>query len=136
MYGQPNAYGNQPYYQQQQQYYGQPPYLQPVTVEPVYFNPPQQNYMPNYYQPPPQGPTVITIQNNSQSGHPCQFCGMNTENIARRKIGCAVVSWSVCLLLTTGILCCLPFFMDGCKDTEIICVKCQNVKARYEAQCC
>ena len=93
-YGQPPAYGGQPGY-------GAP--MQPV-VEPVYM--PQQQ----------AGPTVIQINNDDNDGTPCQFCGTNTNHICRRKVGCVAIAWGICLLWTTGILCCLPCCMDGCKD--------------------
>ena len=118
MYGQPPPPG-----------YGQP-YGQPAYGQPGYGQPP----------PPPvygnQGPTVIHINNDDNDGTPCQFCGGNTEHITRRKVGCVAIAWGCCLLYFTGILCCLPCFIDGCKDVELICVKCQNVKNTIPANCC
>lgn len=111
MYGQPPppGYGT----------YGQPP-------PPAYYPPPQQ-----------QGPTVITIANNGgDDGTPCQFCGKNTDHITRRTVGCTAIAWGCCLFYFTGILCCLPCFMDGCKDIELVCIKCQNVKSEIPASCC
>jgi hypothetical protein len=33
-------------------------------------------------------------------------------------------------------LCCIPLCTDSCKDTELICVKCQTVKSKLPAKCC
>lgn len=115
MYGQP-GYGPG---------YGQPPgYGPPGYGAPGYGAPPPPAYG---YGAPQGGPTVIHI-NNDDDGTPCQFCGTNTNHITRRKVGCVAIAWGICLLWTTGILCCLPCFIDGCKDVEMVCIKCQNVK--------
>lgn len=110
--------------------YGQPmmqPVMQPV-VQPMYMPPPP---------PPQQGPTVITIGNqNRNEGTPCQFCGTSTGQIVRKKVGCVAIAWGLCLFWFTGILCCLPCCMDGCKDSELVCVKCQQVKNTIPANCC
>jgi len=116
---------------------------QPMYGQPVYGQPMMQPVQPMYgMQPPPppiqqQGPTIITIgNNNNNDGTPCQFCGTNTAQITRRKVGCVAILWGLCLLWTTGFLCCLPCCMDNCKDTEIVCVKCQQVKNVIPANCC
>ena len=124
MYGQPPPpnYG-QPYGQQP---YGQPGYGQPP--------PPNYGHMPppNYGQ---QGPTIIHV-NNDDDGTPCQFCGGNTDHVCRRTIGCVAIAWGCCLFYFTGFLCCLPCCIDGCKDVELVCIKCQNVKNTIPANCC
>ena len=124
MYGQPPPpnYG-QPYGQQP---YGQPGYGQPP--------PPNYGHMPppNYGQ---QGPTIIHV-NNDDDGTPCQFCGGNTDHVCRRTIGCVAIAWGCCLFYFTGFLCFLPCCIDGCKDVELVCIKCQNVKNTIPANCC
>ena len=99
--------------------YGQPGYGQPA-----------------YGMPQQQGPTIIHINNDDNDGTPCQFCGTNTTHITRRKVGCVAIAWGCCLFYFTGILCCLPCCIDGCKDVELVCVKCQNVKTVIPATCC
>ena len=128
MYGQPMyaqpAYG--------QPVYGQPAFGQPMYGQPMYGQ-------PGFVAPPPAqtGPTIITIRDNDDNnGTPCQFCGTNTPQITRKTVGCVAVAWGVCLLWTTGFLCCLPCCMDTCKDTELVCVKCQQVKNTIPANCC
>ena len=113
--------------------YGQPMYGQPMMqpmMQPVMMAPP----------PPPvqQGPAIITIgnNNNDNGGSHCSFCGTNTQQFPRKKVGCTAILWGLCLLWTTGFLCCIPCFMDGCKDTELICAKCQQVKQTIPANCC
>lgn len=135
MYGQP-MYG-QPIYGQpgyvQPPVYGQPSYGQPMYGQPMYGQ-------PGFMAPPPppqNGPTIIKISDNHQNnGTPCQFCGTNTGQLTRKTVGCVAVMWGICLLWTTGILCCLPCCMDNCKDTELVCVKCQQIKNTIPANCC
>lgn len=130
MYGQP-VYG-QPAYIQPPVYgqpaYGQPMYGQPAFGQPGFISPP----------PPPQqtGPTIITLGGNNDNGTPCQFCGTNTNQIIRRKVGCVAIMWGVCLFVSTGFLCCLPCCLDNCKDTELVCVQCQQIKNTIPANCC
>lgn len=124
-------------------YYNQPP------PQPIYGQPYQQPYVqPGYGAPPPPpvygygaptgptGPTIITINDNDNDGTPCQYCGVKTSHIVRRKMGCVAASWCVCLFLTTGFLCFLPCVMDGCQDVQFICIKCQSVKTTIPANCC
>ena len=92
----------------QQPGYGAPPppmYGQPGYGQPAYGYPPQQ-----------QGPTIIHINNDDDDGTPCQYCGTGTTHITRRKVGGVAIAWGCCLFFTTGILCCLPCCIDGCKD--------------------
>ncbi|MFM7857506.1 MAG: LITAF-like zinc ribbon domain-containing protein [Flammeovirgaceae bacterium] len=48
------------------------------------------------------------------------------------------VTWIWCfgLFIFTGICCFFPFCVDSCQDTELVCMNCQCVKARQEANCC
>ena len=102
---------------------------------------------PGYGMPPPgygappgygnAGPTVIHIDNDGDDGTPCQYCGTNTTHICRRVNGGVTYAWCCCLLLTTGILCFVPFcFCENCKDVELVCIKCQQVKNTIPANCC
>jgi len=126
MYGQPMQPMQPMYGQPMQPMYGQP--QPPMMMAPV---------QPMYQPPPQQGPTIITIQDNdNHSGSPCQFCGTNTGQIVRKKVGCVAIAWGVCLFWFTGFLCCIPCCMDGCKDSELVCVKCQQVKNTIPANCC
>lgn len=103
MYGQPMM---QPMMQPMQPMYGQPGYMQPPPMQPMY-GAPQQT-----------GPTIIKIDvDGDGNGSPCQFCGTNTGQIVRKKVGCVAIAWGLCLLWATGFLCCLPCCMDGCKDS-------------------
>jgi len=117
MYGQPM----QPMYGQQ----NQQPMMQPMMQQQM-------------YQPQQQGPTIITIDggNRDNNGSPCQFCGTNTGQIMRKKVGCVAIIWGLFLFFFTGVLFCLPCLMDGCKDTELVCVKCQQIKNTIPANCC
>lgn len=130
MYGAQVNFGQQPPY-------GQPGYGQPAYGQPGYGMPPPPP--PMYgggYQQQPAGPTIIHINNDDDDGTLCQMCGKKTTHIARKKMGCVAWGWVCCLLWTTGFFCWLPCCMDGCKDTELVCVSCNNVKTNIQANCC
>jgi hypothetical protein len=118
--------------------YGQP-MMQPAYGQPMYGQPMMQQQpmmmQPTYMQPPPQqGPTIIKIDDNKNEGTPCKFCGTNTSQIVKKKMGCVAVVWCICLF---GVaLCFLPCCMDGCKDSDLVCIKCQQVKNTIPANCC
>ncbi len=112
--------------------YGQPAYGAPYGAPP-----------PAYYPPPPpppaaQGPMIINLGNNNNSGghgSPCISCGKDTDNMPRKKIGCVAILWCLCLL-GSGFCWLYPLCTDGCKDTELVCVRCQTVKTKIPANCC
>lgn len=116
-------------------YYGQPP-PPPVYGQPGYGMPPPPPVYGYGAPPPAMGPTIIQINDNDDDGTPCQYCGTKTSHITRRKVGCVAIGWCFCLLVTTGFLFWLPCCMDGCKDVELVCVKCQSVKNTISANCC
>ena len=115
------------------------PMMQPV-MQPMMMMPPPPP--PAYYPPPPpqqQGPMIINLSgnnNNSGSGSPCPTCGKETGNIPRKTIGCVTIVWCLVLFFLTGVACCYPFCTDSCKDTELVCVRCQTVKSKISANCC
>ena len=97
---------------------------------------------PMYAPPPPApaaGPTVITVgggNNNSGEGSPCPSCARDTGNMPRKKVGAVAIIWCVtCFILGGGVCSLIPLCSDGCKDTEIVCVRCQTVKSKIEANC-
>ena len=118
--------------------YGQP--MQPMYGQPMYGQPMQPMYgQPMMMAPPPmvqQGPTIIKIDGGNNGGSHCQFCNSSTGQMVRKKVGCVAILWGLFLLWLTGFLCCLPCCMDGCKDSEIVCTKCQQVKQTIPANCC
>lgn len=95
---------------------------------------------PAYYPPPAPaaGPTVINIDQHYSSGSPCVTCGIDTDVVPRKKIGCVAIAWFICLLFFCAelCLCVLPLATDKCKYTELICVKCQTIKQTIPANCC
>lgn len=116
------------------------PMMQPVqpVMMPSYAPPP-----PTYYPPPQpqqQGPMIINLGNNnndSGSGSPCPTCAKDTGNIPRKTIGCVTIAWCLVLFfLTGGMAFCYPLCTDSCKDTELVCVRCQTVKSKVPANCC
>jgi hypothetical protein len=80
---------------------------------------------------------IINLGNQGGGdGSPCPTCGKDTGNIPRKKIGCVAIAWCLCLFFFTGSFWCYPLCSDGCKDTELVCVKCQQVKSKIPANCC
>jgi hypothetical protein len=109
--------------------YGAPTYVPPPPA-PVYY-PPQQTQ---------QGPMIINLGNNNGNnnhGSPCPVCQHDTDHIPRKKIGGVAIAWCICLLFF-GFYgpCLIPLCTDRCKDTEIVCIKCQQVKNTIQANCC
>jgi hypothetical protein len=83
----------------------------------------------------PQPSPVIIVQNNTYD-LPCPFCGCPTQTIPIKKAGGVTYLWCCCLLWFTGILCCIPFCVDSCLDTHLVCVRCNNSKQVIPANCC
>ena len=66
----------------------------------------------------------------------CPYCDRGTKNITKRKVGCTTIFWCLCLLLTVPGFFWIPFCCDGCKDTDLVCEQCGNVKTNIPANCC
>lgn len=114
--------------------YGAPMAPPMVAPAPVYAPP-----APAYYPPPAPGPTIITIGNTGGSNQTqCNSCGRPTDSIPRKKVGPVAIAWCLCLLFTVGFygLCLVPLCSDNCKDTQLVCAKCAQIKATISANCC
>jgi hypothetical protein len=111
MYGYPQQQPMQPMYG------GQPGFQQPGFQQPG-FQQPMMMQQP-VMRPQQQGPTIINIT-KKEGGTKCPFCGETTESRPRKSAGC--VTWCWCIFL--GPLFFVPFCVDGCKDTELVCEKC------------
>lgn len=122
--------------------------MQMVPVAPVMMAPPPPVYYPPppppppvYYPPPPppqqaQQTIIITGGNDNDNGSACRTCGRDTGNVMRKKLGCVGITWCICLALTTGFACYLPLTRDDCKDTQILCNRCQTLKNTVPANFC
>lgn len=129
----------QPVSYQQPQFYNNAPMGYPAPYQAA---PYQQGYPPgaqyqvqppmnNQYRPMPPPPPIII---NTNSVNVCQFCHKNASVFHRRKAGCAVWSWCLCLFLFTGLCCWIPCVIDECHDEEVICSSCQGVKAYFTSR--
>lgn len=108
--------------------------------------PPNQGFNPNAGQGfNPNGgqgfnPNYVPPYNNQgfQPGRGllCPVCRRETDNFPKKVPGGVTWIWCFGLFIFTGICCCIPFCVDSCQDTEMVCVSCQCVKARIEANCC
>jgi hypothetical protein len=68
---------------------------------------------------------VMVIEHNARLK--CPICNEATDTIVKKTYGRTTWSWFVCMIFTTG-LCCIPFFVDRCKDVQQVCSRCGNVK--------
>ena len=107
------------------------PVVPVAPVAPMYAAPPP---------PPPQAaPTVITVvQNNDDDTRSlCPTCGRDTSTLTRKVVGGVALAWFCCMLWTLGWtgLCFMPCRIDSCKDTELVCMRCQTVKQKISANC-
>jgi len=66
----------------------------------------------------------------------CPICRQETGSLTRKVAGGVTWIWCFGLFIFTGICCFIPFCVDSCQDTELVCMNCQFVKARQEANCC
>lgn len=93
--------------------------------------------MPNPYNNYGVRPQVVVIQNGLPlpGGVICPYCMRETQTLVRHVPG--TVTWLWCIFMTffTGF-CCIPFCIDSCQDVVMICMNCQQVKARQLANCC
>jgi hypothetical protein len=107
----------------------------------------QQNNGGQGFQPNQPIPPIPPIQgqgfppNQGQGYGPngqlhCPFCGRWTDSVSKKAAGGVTYIWCFALFLLTGVFCCIPFCVDGCQDTMMVCAVCQGVKARIEANCC
>lgn len=94
-------------------------------------------------QPPPPPPIIynqgwqpVNDQGFSPSGTICMTCHRQTESFPKKVPGNVTYLWCVALFFLTGVLCCVPFCVNGCQDTLLVCVICQRGKARIKANCC
>lgn len=115
-----------------------PMMMAPPMMAPPMYAPPPPMYAPPP-PPPPQQQTIIIAggNNNNDNGNttPCPTCGKGTGNIPRKKVGMVAIIW--CLILSSCGLCYIPLCCsDSCKDIELVCAKCQTVKAKVDANCC
>ncbi len=79
--------------------------------------------------------TLVT-SDYSTNGLNCPFCMKQTQSVQKKTAGSVTWMWCCCLLVFTGLFCCVPFCVDSCKDTEIVCAMCQGTKSKIEANCC
>ncbi len=66
----------------------------------------------------------------------CSECGEHTETVYRPVTGQTTYIWAIFLLFTTVICCPLPFFIDQCKDKQLLCIRCLAIKETKKADCC
>jgi lipopolysaccharide-induced tumor necrosis factor-alpha factor len=130
-------YPQQPMYQQPMMAYPpQPPYSPYAPMQPM-MAPMPPAYYPTPAPPQPQQQQTIIIAKKNHGGantSPCPTCCGDTGTLPRKKVGFVTILW--CLVLSSCGVCCIPFCVDSCKDTELICVKCQTRKAKVQANCC
>jgi hypothetical protein len=83
-----------------------------------------------------QSPTFVVIENSYNHQLACPFCGRQTQTAQMKKPGSVTYLWCCFLFWLTGFLCCIPFCVDSCLDTHLICLSCNNPKQVIPANCC
>jgi hypothetical protein len=124
----PQVYAQQP---------GQPVYYaNPIN----YQNYPQQPYPQNNLAPRnivyPQQPILQPQMGYGLPPSQCVFCRRDTESFSKKIPGGVAWMWCFGLFLFTGVFCCVPFCVDSCHDTQLLCVGCHGVKTTIESNCC
>lgn len=124
------GYNNQPYNPNNQGYNPNPP-LNPYQNHNANqgFNR-NQEYNGNQGFIPPPVPFI------PPAGLVCPLCRKQTTSVVRKVAGGVTWIWCFILFIFTGVCCCIPFCVDNCKDTEMMCAVCQSPKARINANCC
>ena len=113
-----------------------PPPQMPMGYPPVYGqNAPVfvgQPPPPAHYQvaPPQANPLTYVVKVEGYKRASCPFCHKSASNFSKKRAGCAVWGWSICLLFFTSCLCCwIPCVMSDCYDQEVVCSNCLAVRA-------
>ena len=88
-----------------------------------------------YSQPPPE---VLVIEAEAPKGNftPCGYCGCNTNSHPRKKVGAAAIVWALICFCSTVLLFWIPLCNDNCKDTDICCSRCMEVKTTIPTDIC
>lgn len=84
---------------------------------------------------------IIVNENGGHGGPPannymapngtsrCLVCNIDTPSYSTKGFGTKAYVWAGVLCLFTGCCCWIPFVIDDCKETQILCSKCNNKKA-------
>jgi len=127
----PPPRANNPYNNYQPGNFNGNPGLYVPPNQPNQGYPVNQPYIPNQGFIPGNNPGFIM-----GAGLMCPCCRRETNNFPKKVAGGVTWIWCFGLFIFTGICCCIPFCVDSCQDTELVCVACQTVKGRIEANCC
>ena len=84
-------------------------------------------------------PIMVVNPDQPNNGGPlmCQFCSSVTGQTVRRSVGGTAMRWAILLSFCSPLVCWIPCVLDGCKDAELVCTTCNNVKTIiYPPWCC
>lgn len=66
----------------------------------------------------------------------CPACQQRVNTVPETSAGKVVYLWCATLLVFTGICCCIPFLIEGCKDITQKCSNCGATISSEPATCC
>ena len=66
----------------------------------------------------------------------CPACQQRMNTIPQTSAGRVAYMWCFTLLFFTGVCCCMPFLIEGCKDISQKCSNCGEVIRFEPATCC
>ena len=66
----------------------------------------------------------------------CKNCNHTGNSHTHTRSGVLTYAWCGLLLVLTGVCCCIPFVIDGCKDVDHKCSNCGEVMMEEKAVCC
>lgn len=103
----------------------------------TYPYPPAQPRMPEppYYEKEQPGCLAAPTMPGQPKPQVCYRCGDESPGYMKKSPGCVTLAWSAGLLLFGTWMCCVPFFVDGCLDTEEVCTRCGTIRNTNKAHC-
>lgn len=70
------------------------------------------------------------------TGVQCPSCHERVNTVPETTAGKVAYMWCVTLLFLTGVCCCMPFMIEGCKDVKQKCSNCGEVIQVDTVTCC
>ena len=68
--------------------------------------------------------SIVSFKVKNIKNIKCPHCSTIVNTNPETYPGIVAYSWSIALLFLTGICCCVPFLVDGCKNVTQKCSNC------------
>lgn len=66
----------------------------------------------------------------------CPSCKQRVNSVPDSRAGKVAWLWCFTLFVFTGICCCVPFMVDGCKNVQQRCPNCNEIIKTDYVTCC